>query len=326
MRLVTLPNGTRDGRLAVLCRHHKQAVYAPGIAETLQAALEDWAQAAPHLQTLSDRLNEGQAAGAFAYDPAPALSPLPRAWQWLDASAFPAHGALMQRAFNMPPIESTAPLMYQGMSHIFMGGAAEMPLPRESDGIDFEGEFGVITGEVPMGASPAAAMRHIRLLVMINDWSLRAIAPVEMKTGFGWVQAKPATSIAPVAITPDELGPLWAGGRVQTALHVEYKGARFGRAHGGAMAFGFHELIAHAAGTRMLCAGTVLGSGTVSNEDSETVGSSCLSERRALDAIAGRALTPFMSFGDTIRMEAFDAQGHSLFGAIDQAPVRAAAG
>jgi fumarylacetoacetate (FAA) hydrolase len=325
MKLVTLDAGTRDGRLAVLSRSHQTAVYADGIAETLQTALDNWEQAAPKLQNLSDQLNTPRAPATFAYQTSQALAPLPRAWQWLDASAFPSHGKLLQRAFNLPPIEREAPLMYQGMSHLFYGGTADIALPSEGDGIDFEGEFGIITDDVPMGVTPAAAMAHIKLLVLINDWSLRVIAPIEMKTGFGWIQAKPASSMGPVAVTPDELGPLWANGRVNTALQVAYNGASFGRAEGGAMAFGFHELIAHAAATRALCAGTVLGSGTVSNDNPEIVGSSCLAERRALDAIAGNPLTPFMKFGDIVRMEAFGEDGQSLFGTIDQRPVQAIA-
>ncbi len=247
-------------------------------------------------------------------------APLPRAWQWLDGSAFPTHGDLMQQALNLPPIETDKPLMYQGMSHQFIAPTDDVPLPSEADGIDFEGEFGVITGEVPMGCSAAEALAHVRLIVLINDWSLRAIAPIEMKTGFGWVQAKPACSIAPFAVTPDELGDAWRDGCVCLPLTVEVNGRWFGSPVGDAMAYGFHELIAHAAHSRSLPAGTVIGSGTVSNPDHARVGSTCISECRAIEMIEhGAPRTAFLSFGDSVVMHV----GNGLLGTINQKVVAA---
>jgi fumarylacetoacetate (FAA) hydrolase len=230
----------------------------------------------------------------------------------------------MQVAFGLDPIESDRPLMYQGMSDRFYGPTEDVRLPSEEQGIDFEGEFGVIVDQVPMGTSAADALKHIRLLVQINDWSLRAIAPVEMKTGFGWVQAKPACSMAPFAVTPDELGDQWRDGRVCLDLHIAWNGKDFGRANGQPMLFGFGELIAHAALTRDLVAGTIIGSGTVSNKDYRHVGSSCISEVRAIEMIdGGKAQTGFMRFGDRVRMEAKATDGTAVFGAIDQQVVPA---
>jgi fumarylacetoacetate (FAA) hydrolase len=228
----------------------------------------------------------------------------------------------MQQAFKLPPIEAERPLMYQGMSDTFRGPFDDISLPSEADGIDFEGEFGIIVDRVPMGASAETARGHIRLIVQINDWSLQTIAPLEMKTGFGWVQAKPACSMAPFAVTPDALGAGWCAGRVHGELQTGVNGNVFGRVPAGEdMAFGFDELIAHAARTRDLVAGTIIGSGTVSSPRYGEVGSSCLSERRAIDAIAGRFLTPFLSFGDRVTMEGIVADG-CPFGRIDQIVVQ----
>lgn len=314
MRLATRRDGTRDGALVVVSADGERLLPASGIAPTLQAALEDWSRAEPALRALAARLDAGQGNGFAATD---LMAPLPRAWQWLDGSAFPTHGALMQKAFGLPPIETDKPLMYQGMSHRFLGPTEDVPLPSEVDGIDFEGEFGVITGDVPMGCPADEALAHVRLVVLINDWSLRAIAPAEMKTGFGWVQAKPACSVAPFAVTPDELGPAWQNGRVCLPLTVEINGTWFGSPVGDDMAYGFHDLIAHAARTRDLPAGTIIGSGTVSNANHAEVGSTCLSERRAIDTIAGRPVTPFLRFGDRVTMQAGD-----TFGRIDQRVVK----
>ena len=225
----------------------------------------------------------------------------------------------MQVAFGTERIEHDKPLMYQGMSDRFLGPAEDVPLPDEAHGIDFEGEFAVIVDAVPMGTPAAEAMRHIRLIVQVNDWSLRALAVPEMKTGFGWIQAKPACSMAPFAVTPDALGDSWHDGRVCLDLVVEWNGERFGRANGREMACGFHELVAHAAATRDLVAGTIIGSGTVANANYAEVGSSCISERRAIEIIAdGEPSTLFMRFGDTCRMEALMSDGRALFGAIEQ--------
>lgn len=246
-------------------------------------------------------------------------APLPRSWQWLDGSAFATHGELMQVAFCLDPVDTERPLMYQGMSDRFLGPNDPAMFPDETLGIDFEGEFGVIVDAVPMGTSAEQAADHIRLVVQINDWSLRTLAPIEMKTGFGWVQAKPACSMAPFAVTPDELGGAWRDGRVCLDLDVSWNGERFGKVNGDEMAFSFPQLVAHAARTRDLVAGTIIGSGTVSNAQYESRGSACISERRAIEMIAtGAPQTRFMRFGDTVCMEARADDGSVLFGAIDQ--------
>ncbi|WP_285017391.1 fumarylacetoacetate hydrolase family protein [Novosphingobium sp. fls2-241-R2A-195] len=314
MRLATLADGTADGRLVVVS--HDGARCLAASIPNLLGAMEDWTDAEALLRDLAARLAAGE---GDPLDPALLRAPLPRSWQWLDGSAFGTHGELMQIAFNLPPIETDRPLMYQGMSDRFLGPADPAAFPSEADGIDFEGEFGVIVDAVPMGVTPQQALGHIRLVVQINDWSLRAIAPIEMKTGFGWVQAKPACSMAPFAVTPDALGAAWRDGRVCMDLQIDWNGKRFGRASGGAMDFGFHELVAHAARTRDLVAGTIIGSGTVSNPDYAEVGSSCISEVRAIEMIRdGKPSTPFMAYGDRIRMEALAADGGAPFGAIDQ--------
>lgn len=319
MKLATMNNGARDGELVVVSNDGNRYLKA-GCAATLQQAIERWEECSADLQALHKRLEKGEGESARSDEFA---APLPRAWQWLDGSAFDTHGELMQRAFKMDPIEHDKPLMYQGMSHQFYGPEDDVPFVSEADGIDFEGEYGVIVDDVPMGTSAADAMQHIKLIVLVNDWSLRTIAPKEMKTGFGWVQAKPACSVAPFAVTPDELAGAWADGRVQLNLEVRWNNEPFGNAHGGEMSVGFHELVAHAAATRSLCAGTIIGSGTVSNENFREVGSSCISERRSIEMVdEGKPVTPFMSFGDSIYMEAKNADGSVLFGAIDQRVVQ----
>ncbi|EQB09225.1 fumarylacetoacetate hydrolase family protein, partial [Novosphingobium lindaniclasticum] len=251
-------------------------------------------------------------------------APLPRSWQWLDGSAFGTHGQLMQIAFGLPPVETDRPLMYQGLSDRFFGPADPVPFADPAHGIDFEGEFGVIVDHVPMGTSAAEALKHVKLVVQINDWSLRTIAPIEMKTGFGWIQAKPPCSMAPFAVTPKALGEAWQDGRVCLDLVIDMNGRRFGKASGAAMDFGFHDLIAHAALTRDLVAGTVIGSGTVSNANYAEVGSSCISEVRAIEIIRdGGPSTPFMAYGDTVRMEGRNPAGWAPFGTIHQGVVPA---
>ncbi|WP_334191636.1 fumarylacetoacetate hydrolase family protein [Pararhodobacter sp.] len=320
MKLATLPDGTPDGRLHLVSRDLTRAAPARAAA-TLQALLEDWDRLAPRLQADYAALNAG---GGFPFDPAAALAPLPRAWQWLDGSAYDSHGELMQIAFKLAPVDTQGkPLMYQGLSHQFLPPCADVPLPTEEDGIDFEGEFGIITDAVPMGTTAEEARGHIRLLVQINDWSLRRLAPLEMKTGFGWIQAKPACSMAPVAVTPDELGAAWRDAQIDLPLIVDWNGERFGTAEGYAMSTGFDGLVAHAAYSRALVAGTVIGSGTVSNANYREIGSSCISERRGIEmADHGAPVTPFMSFGDRVRMEARLRDGTPLFGAIDQIVTR----
>jgi len=324
MKLATLRGG-HDGTLVVVSRDLRYAVRATAIAETLLNAVESWSDAAPRLQRLYEELNQGRVADAFLFDSSMCTAPLPRSPQWCDGSAFLNHGRLMERAFNTPPIPEfdTVPVMYQGASDDFLGPNDDVPLPDERHDIDFEGEFGVIVDTVPMGVSPTDAVKHIRLVVQINDWSLRGFGPREMKSGFGFLQAKPSTSFAPVALTLDELGKAWRDGRVHLRLHVEWNGQWFGHPHGGEMNFGFGELIAHAARTRRLSAGTIIGSGTVSNLD-RAVGSACIAERRVVEIIdEGQARTAFMRFGDGVRMTARDEDGQALFGVIDQRVVPA---
>ncbi|MEO9132191.1 MAG: fumarylacetoacetate hydrolase family protein [Sphingomonas sp.] len=320
MKLATIVSESPDGGLVVVSADGERFLAAADIAPTLQTALERWPRSHVALAALAARLAGG---GGIAVNTVRFAAPLPRAWQWLDGSAYASHGALMQTAFHLPPIETDLPLMYQGLSHQFLGPNDDVPLPSEEDGIDFEGEFGIITDAVPMGVSAADALAHIKLIVQLNDWSLRELAPGEMKTGFGWIQAKPACSAAPFAVTPDELGDAWREGRVCLDLAVDWNGKRFGNANGAPMAFGFHDLIAHAARTRSLPAGTIIGSGTVSNPNYREVGSSCIAERRGIEMVdEGAPCTAFMRFGDSVRMEARGADGGVLFGAINQKVTR----
>ncbi|AOJ94828.1 fumarylacetoacetate hydrolase family protein [Burkholderia multivorans] len=326
MKFATLPGAGADGRLVLVSRDLRHALDAAPTAATLLDAIERWDDVAPKLQAHYDDLNAGRAAGAFPFDPGVCMAPLPRSPQWCDGSAFLNHGRLMERAFNTPPIPDfdTVPVMYQGASDDFLGPTQDVPLPDEADGIDFEGEFGVVVGRVPMAVPAAQALAYVRLIVQINDWSLRGLGPREMKSGFGFLQAKPSSSFAPVAITPDELGSNWRDGRVQLRLHVEWNGEWFGHPSGSEMNFSFADLIAHAARTRRLSAGTIIGSGTVSNV-SRTAGSACIAERRVIEIVdQGEAKTAFMRFGDRVTMAARDAEGAAPFGVIDQRVVRAA--
>jgi len=326
MKLATLRDGTPDGRLVVVSRDLRRAVDATHIARSLLAALESWDTTEPRLRELAGSLDRGRGVNAFDFPAVGVAPPLPRTWQWLDASAFHSHGDLMERAFKHAPIEGklTRPLMYQGGSDDFLGPAEDMPMPSEADGIDFEAEIAVVVDRVSMGTRAADALNHVKLVMLANDASLRSLAIVEMKTGFGWVHAKPATSFSPVAVTPDELGAAWQNGRVCLPVRVAWNGREFGHPDGSAMGFGFHELIAHAAYSRNLSAGTIIGSGTVSNADYRAVGSACIAERRAIEiADQGKPVTDYMRFGDRIRIEMLDADGQSVFGAIDQRVVPA---
>ena len=326
MKFATLKDGSLDGSLLVVSRNGRRAVAATAIAPHLIDALQRWDALRAPLQALADALDAGTAPGAFPFDPAACAAPLPRSPQWLDGSAFLNHGRLMERAFNTPPIPEfdTRPVMYQGASDDFLGPCDDVPLPDEADGIDFEGEFGVVVGPVSMGASPAVALEAVRLVVQINDWSLRALGPHEMKTGFGFLQAKPSTAFAPLAVTPDELGDAWREGRVRMRLHVQCNGARVGEPHGGEMDFSFGQLVAHAARTRRLAAGTIVGSGTVSNV-ARSAGSACIAERRVIEKLdLGEIRTPFLRFGDRVRMQArFDDGRDGPFGVIEQRVVAA---
>jgi fumarylacetoacetate (FAA) hydrolase len=307
MRLATVKNGTPDGKLVIVSPDGSAGAAAP--VGTLQAALENWDAVAPKLAALN----------VFDQSLEDITAPLPRAWQWLDGSVFASHGALMDKTLGVekPPVDF--PLMYQGVSDKFYGPTDDVVMAGEDYSIDFEGEFGIITDFVPMGTTAADAMNHIKLIVQINDWSLRALAGPEMKTGFGWVRAKPPCSMAPFAVTPDELGGDWRDGRVCLDLLVDWNGKRFGAANGEPMGYGFHELVAHAATTRDLVAGTVIGSGTVSNENFRECGSSCIAERRGIEIVdEGAAKTEFMRFGDSVRMQGTTKDGRAPFGAIEQ--------
>lgn len=320
MRLATRDNGMPDGELLVVSADRTRILPAGPRWPNLLAAITDWPIAEADLRAIDTRLGGGE---GHAIAEAVLRAPMPRSWQWLDGSAFQTHADLMQVAFGTDPIQSDKPLMYQGLSDRFYGPTEPVPFRSEADGIDFEGEFGVIVDAVPMGTSAADAMAHIKLIVQINDWSLRALAVPEMKTGFGWIQAKPACSMAPFAVTPDALGDAWSDGRVCLDLVIDWNGKRFGKANGREMGYGFHELVAHAAATRDLVAGTIIGSGTVANAAYAEVGSSCISERRAIEIIAnGKPQTPFMAFGDRCRMQAETADGSAIFGTIEQLVAR----
>jgi fumarylacetoacetate (FAA) hydrolase len=315
VRLATRDNGTPGGELVVVSEDGTRCIPALGRWPNLLAAIESWSEAEGKLRALASEPGE-------ALDPATLRAPLPRTWQWLDDSAFQTHADLMQVAFGHESLPFDKPLMYQGMSDRFIGPFEDVPFRSEADGIDFEGEFAVIVDRVPMGCSTANALGHVKLIIQINDWSLRNLAVREMKTGFGWVQAKPACSMAPFAAMPDELGDGWRNGRVCLDLQVDLNGQRFGAASGREMAYGFHELIAHAAATRDLADGTIIGSGTIANADYKKAGSSCISERRAIEIIAsGSTETPFMRFGDTVRMEARSVTDNAPFGVIEQSVV-----
>jgi len=322
MKLATLNDGARDGQLIVVARDLKTAHVADGIAPTLQAALDDWPFIAPQLQALYQALNGGGARRAFDFDPARCMAPLPRAFQWADGSAYVNHVELVRKArgAEMPPSFREDPLMYQGGSDDFLGPMDDIVLAHEEWGIDFEAEVAVITGDVPMGATPDDAHGQIRLLMLANDVSLRNLIPPELAKGFGFLQSKPATSFSPVAVTPDELGEAWRGGKVHLPLRSTWNGRLVGQPDAGTdMVFNFPQLIAHLAKTRNVRAGSIVGSGTVSNQDASK-GYSCIAEQRCLETLEhGEPVTGFMRFGDTIRIEMLDAAGKSVFGAIEQA-------
>lgn len=319
MKIASLKH-KRDGKLVVVSKDLIKATDATHIAPTLQAALDDWAEIAPKLEQLSRDLHAGKAA-PFSFDPKQCASPLPRAYQWADGSTYVNHVELVRksRGVDMPESFWTEPLMYQGGSDSFLGPCDDIVMTDESWGIDFEAELAVITDDVPMSASADSAATHIKLLMLVNDVSLRYLAAEELKKGFGFFQAKPSSAFSPVAVTPDELGDKWKDGRVHLPMLTHFNGAFFGKPDAGTdMVFSFPQLVAHAARTRPLCAGTIIGSGTVSNKD-RSKGSSCLIEKRILEKMEGAAKqTDFMKFGDTVRIEMKDASGASVFGAIEQ--------
>jgi fumarylacetoacetate (FAA) hydrolase len=326
MKLATLDDGSRDGQLLVVSRDLTRALPVPRIAATLQEALDDWSAMAPRLEEASAGLEGGTGAGSIPFHATRVLSPLPRAHHWVDGSAYVNHVELVRKARGavMPPSFWTDPLVYQGGSDDFIAPTGDVAVPSEEFGIDFEGEIAVITDDVPMGTSAEDARRHIKLLVLVNDWSLRNLIPAELAKGFGFYQSKPATSFSPVAITPDELGDDWDGGKVCLPLVSHVNGTLFGRPEAGVdMTFDFPRLIEHVTRTRRLGAGAIVGSGTVSNYD-RSLGSSCIAERRMLEQVeSGQPRTPFLSFGDRVRIEMFDRSGRSVFGAIDQRVVPA---
>ncbi|HEX3364184.1 fumarylacetoacetate hydrolase family protein [Phenylobacterium sp.] len=322
MKLASRAADGPDGRLLVVSRDLSRAVEAKAAATMLQA-LETWSNVEPGLRAQYDALNAGAEPNAAALDPATLAAALPRSHQFLDASAFLAHNHILADAWGYTRrTEADPPLIYQGLSDRFYPAHGEVLFRSEADDIDFEAEFGVILDATPLGVSPSEALRHVRLVVMINDWSLRAFGPAEMKGGFGFLQAKPPSSVSAIAVTPDELGA-WRDGRIGLTLRVHRGAALFGAPDGAAMSYGFGDLIAHAAATRDLCPGTLIGSGTVSNFDAEKVGSGCIAERKALDQLAPpTAATSYLRFGETVRMETFDAAGQSVFGAIEQRVAR----
>ena len=328
MKLATLRDGSRDGQLVVVSRDLTLAHHAAGIVSRLQGALDDWSFIAPQLADLYQTLNEGRARHAFAFDPALAMAPLPRAYQWADGSAYVNHVELVRKArgAEMPPSFWTDPLMYQGGSDDLLGPSDAIVCPSEEFGIDFEAEVAVITDDVAMGTAPSEAAAQVRLLMLVNDVSLRNLIPAELAKGFGFFQSKPATAFSPVAVTPDELGNAWRDAKVHRPLVVHWNGQQVGAPNAGDdMTFDFGQLIAHIAKTRNVRAGSIVGSGTVSNLD-RSRGYGCIAEKRSLEMIeSGAASTPFMKFGDRVRIEMFDEHGQSIFGAIDQmvaAPAR----
>jgi fumarylacetoacetate (FAA) hydrolase len=331
MKLATLKNGTRDGKLVVVSRDLTRFTDASFLAPTLQAALDDWRRISSHLAALSESLEHGSVPSERFHEH-DAMSPLPRAYQWADGSAYVNHVELVRKARNaeMPESFWTDPLMYQGGSDTFLAPRDPILVADEAFGIDMEGEVAVVVDDVPMGASLEEARDAIRLVLLVNDVSLRGLIPAELAKGFGFFQSKPSSAFSPVAVTPDELGDAWDGGKVHLPLSVDLNSKPFGRANAGIdMTFDFPTLIAHAAKTRPLCAGAIIGSGTVSNKldggpgkpvAEGGAGFSCIAEIRMIETInAGRPTTPFMRFGDTVRIEMKDRAGHSIFGAIEQA-------
>jgi len=336
MKFATLKDDTRDGALVVVSRDLRYYVAAPAIAPTLQAALDDWQRLEPRLQEIYRMLNDNELGNAARFNTLKPAAPLPRAFQWADGSAYVNHVELVRQArgAELPASFWTDPLMYQGGSDGFIGACDPILVESEDYGIDLEAEVAVITDDVPMAVSAAQAGRHIRLLMLVNDISLRNLIPAELAKGFGFFHGKPATAFSPVAVTPDELGAAWDGEKLHLPLRVDVNGHPFGRADAGHdMTFSFPQLIAHAAKTRFLGAGTIIGSGTVSNKDADGSpgrpvaeggkGYSCIAELRMIEKInSGEMQTSFLRFGDHVRIDMLDSDGRSLFGAIEQTVAR----
>jgi len=329
MKLATLNNRTRDGQLVLVSSDLSRIISVPHIAPTLQSALEYWSQCMQQLAEVSNELNAGNLTTVFPFNPREMKAPLPRAYHWVDGSAYVNHVELVRKArgADMPPSFWTDPLVYQGGSDDFLAPNQDASFVSEEHGIDMEAEVAVIVDDVPMGTNAQAARGHIKLVLLANDWSLRNLIPAELAKGFGFYQSKPATAFSPVAVTPDELGDEWDGGKVSLPLVTHVNGSLFGNPNAGVdMTFDFPMLIEHAAKTRNLSAGTIIGSGTISNLDRSS-GSSCIAERRSLEQLEfGEPRTPFLKSGDQVRIEMFDLEGASIFGAIDQRVVLAKPG
>ncbi|TPH19166.1 fumarylacetoacetate hydrolase family protein [Litorilituus lipolyticus] len=321
MKLATLKNNTRDGQLVVVNRSLDKAVVVKDIASTLQFALDNWAEISPQLEKVYQSLNNNEISDTIAFEQEQCESPLPRAYQWADGSAYVNHVELVRKARNaeMPETFWTDPLMYQGGSDAFIGPRDDIKVASQEYGIDFESEVAVITDDVPMGCSIEDTSKHIKLIMLVNDVSLRNLIPGELAKGFGFFASKPSSAFSPVAVTPDELGESWDGSKLHLPLTTHLNEELFGQPNCGIdMTFDFPTIVAHAAKTRPLSAGCVVGSGTISNYN-RSAGSSCLAEKRMLEIIAdGKPSTPFMSFGDKVRIEMFDEDGKSIFGAINQ--------
>ena len=321
MKLGSLKEGGRDGTLIVVSRDLTHAVKATDIAATMQAALDDWSDVAPRLNALSDDLNAGKATGAFALDMKVLAAPLPRAYEFVDGSAYLPHVARVRRARGAEVPESfyVDPLMYQATSAGFLGPRDPVIVPSEDYGIDLEAEVVVVTDDVPMAVTPEQAAAHIQLVGLVNDVSLRNLIPNELAKGFGFLQSKPRSALSPVFVTPDELGDAWQDEKLHLPMRTWLNGKWFGEAECGVdMQFNFAQLVAHAAKTRPLTAGSIVGSGTIANEDTSK-GASCLAEQRTVETLAsGKPSTPFLKYGDTLCIEITDAHGASIFGAIEQ--------
>ncbi|MGS1076572.1 fumarylacetoacetate hydrolase family protein [Pseudoxanthomonas beigongshangi] len=321
MKLGSLKEGGRDGTLVMVSRDLSRAVRATGIATTLQQALEDWSNVAPRLNALSESLNQGDADGVFDLDHKALAAPLPRAYEFVDGSAYLPHVERVRRARNAEVPESfyTDPLMYQATSAGFHGPRDPVRVVSEDYGIDLEAEILVVTDDVPMAVTPEQAAGHIQLIGLVNDVSLRNLIPPELAKGFGFLQSKPRSALSPVFVTPDELGDVWRGSKVHLPLLTHINGEWFGAPEAGVdMQFDFAQLVAHAAKTRPLSAGTLVGSGTIANEDTSK-GASCFAERRTVETLRdGKPSTPFMKFGDVVRIEMLNSDGDSIFGAIEQ--------
>jgi len=326
LKLASLKSGGRDGTLVVVSRDLSRAVAVPDVALTLQVALDDWEETAPLLEEVAAHLEEGHVGGEFAFDPSKTASPLPRAYHWVDGSAYVNHVELVRKArgAEMPESFWHDPLVYQGGSDDFLGPYEDIVVASEDWGIDMEAETAVITDDVPMQTAAGQAGKHVKLLMLVNDVSLRNLIPGELAKGFGFYQSKPSTAFSPVAITPDELGGAFRDGTINLPLRTYLNGELFGEPECGVdMTFNFNRLIEHVTRTRRLGAGTIIGSGTISNYD-RSKGSSCIAEKRMLETIEqGKALTPFLKFGDTVRIEMSDPEGQSIFGAIEQKVAKA---